>query len=551
MQFLLKLYERIFGKVNKAILPSTEKEQIKEMLDGMLKQVDAGTAKIDDQISELNEISRMIDKAEERAKSEAMEKLSMPPEEFNEMINKLPDDDPLPFGKSGEAEEFIKSLDDDSLPFGKSGEAEEFIKSLDEVDPVTGRPKGVQERMDDVPDKLLPPTSLNSMLEKLASKTGLTPEQVKKALVDNLNEGYAPNDPKRMRLDENERLEAFLQVKMKFGDEDELLEDIIEGFYRPTLDAFKEAGEEVSDIKSLKEPKSNIEAVMDDDLKAAKQQKKDLERAEELMADIENFGKSFDEIMQMVQDEKVIPFIKYKPNPKPKKKATGGRVQLKDGGGPKITRRSVLQMMGAGIGSLMMPRGAKKVADAMAPTIKKIVPAPGMPDWFPLLAQQIKTKGKKVREPDYADFTSGGDTTVRYELKDKNLAGDKIFLEEDMQTGTVSIFGRGDDYQQVSMDYFPGSRSVDKSGRIRETEPDFEMMEFAKGEIQDIENFGGIDEMRGDLGSWIKLSGIDKTAKKQLEEVKKLFKEETKDPNVDVDEFAKGGGVGSLFKRKA
>ena len=130
MQFLLKLYERIFGKVNKAILPSTEKEQIKEMLDGMLKQVDAGTAKIDDQISELNEISRMIDKAEERAKSEAMEKLSMPPEEFNEMINKLPDDDPLPFGKSGEAEEFIKSLDDDSLPFGKSGEAEEFIKSL-------------------------------------------------------------------------------------------------------------------------------------------------------------------------------------------------------------------------------------------------------------------------------------------------------------------------------------------------------------------------------------------------------------------------------------
>ena len=514
MEILIRLYNRIFGKVKKASIPSTEKEQIMDVLNDMINQVDAGTAKIDDQISELNEINRIIDKAEERAKSTAMEKLSMPEDEFNKMINKLPDD---------------------------------------EVDPVTGRPKSVQERMDDVPDKLLPPKSLNAMLEKLASKTGLTPEQIKKALVDNLNEGYAPNDPKRMKLDDNERLEAFLQVKMKFGDEDELLEDIIEGFYRPTLDAFKEAGEEVSDIKSLKEPKSNIEAVMDDDLKATKQQKKDLERAEELMADIENFGKSFDEIMQMVQDEKVIPFMKFKPNPKPKK-AEGGvinRVGLRDGGGPKITRRNLLQMMGAGIGSLMMPKGAKKVADAMAPAVKKIMPAPGMPDWFPLLAQQIKTKGKKVREPDYADFTSGGDTTVRYELKDKNLAGDKIFLEEDMQTGTVSIFGRGDDYQQVSMDYFPGSRSVDKSGRIRESEPDFEMMEFAKGEIQDIENFGGIDEMRGDLGTWIKLSGIDKTAKKQLEEVKKLFKEQTKDPNIEADEFAEGGGVGSLFKRKA
>ena len=532
MEFLIKLYRRVFGKVKKATIPSTEKEQIMDVLNDMINQVDAGTAKIDDQISELNEINRIIDKAEERAKS-------------MEPMYRLPDD---------------------------------------EVDPVTGRPKGVQERMDDVPDKLLPPTSLNAMLEKLASKTGLTPEQIKKALVDNLNEGYAPNDPKRMRLDENERLEAFLQVKMKFGDEDELLEDIIEGFYGPAINAIKGSGEARTKIPEIppglkrffdedgdfvddaakkefeekilvppmKVPKkSNIESVMDEDIDLIKQQKKDLERAEELMADIENFGKSFDEIMQMVQDEKVIPLMKFQPNPKPKKKATGGRVQLKDGGGPKITRRNLLQMMGAGIGSLMMPRGAKKVADAMAPAVKKIMPAPGMPDWFPLLAQQIKTKGKKVREPDYADFTSGGDTTVRYELKDKDLAGDKIFLEEDMQTGTVSIFGRGDDYQQVSMDYFPGSRSVDKSGRIRETEPDFEMMEFAKGEIQDIENFGGIDEMRGDLGSWIKLSGIDKTAKKQLEEVKKLFKEETKDPNVDVDEFAEGGGVGSLFKRKA
>jgi len=549
MEFLFRLYNRIFGKVKKAGIQSTEKEQIMDLLNDMITQLKQGTAKIDDQISELTEINRIIDKAEERTKSTAMEKLSMPEDEFNEMINKLPDDDPLPFGKSGEAEEFIKSLDDDSLPFGKSGEAEEFIKSLDEVDPVTGRPKGVQERMDDVPDKLLPPTSLNAMLEKLASKTGLTSEQIKKALVDNLNEGYAPNDPKRMKLDDNERLEAFLQVKMKFGDEDELLEDIIEGFYSPTLDAFKEAGEEVSDIKTLKEPKSNIEAVMDDDIGLIKQQKKDLERAEELMADIENFGKSFDEIMQMVQDEKVIPF-------KPKKKATGGRVQLKDGGGPKIGRRGFLGMLGAGIGSLMMPRGAKKVADAMAPTIKKIMPAPGMPDWFPLLAQQIKTKGKKVREPDYADFTSGGDTTVRYELKNKDLAGDKIFLEEDMQTGAVSIFGRGDDYQQVSMDYFPGPRTVDKQGRIREAEPNFEMMEFAKGEIQDVENFGGIDEMRGDLGTWIKLSGIDKTAKKQLEEVKKLFKEQTKDPTppeppTGSKEFSEGGGVGSLFKRKA
>ena len=501
MEILIRLYNRIFGKVKKASIPSTEKEQIMDVLNDMINQVEAGTAKIDDQISELNEISNLIDKAE----------------------NRIPKQGPV-----------LRDITKDS--------------SIDEI------------------------------LADLAERAGTTPDQARTALVNRANEAYPPGDPKRMRMDDDVTLEAYAQSKIQMGEKDELLEDVInEGaagvsrsrsiydeIAEDEMLPFGRSGEadkpntpetplgtrDDLEFSKFSTDDDDLMSLIDNELSTIKQRNRDIERAEELMTDINNFGKSFDEIMQMVQDEKVIPF-------KPKKKATGGRVQLKDGGGPKLSRRSVLQMMGAGIGSLMMPRGAKKVADAMAPAVKKIVPTPGMPDWFPLLAQQIKTKGKIVREPEYADFTSGGDTTVRYELKNKDLAGDKIFLEEDMQTGTVSIFGRGDDYQQVSMDYFPGSRSVDKSGRIRESEPDFEMMEFAKGEIQDIENFGGIDEMRGDLGSWIKLSGIDKTAKKQLEEVKKLFQERTKDPTPleppagSKEEFAEGGGVGSLFKRKA
>ena len=527
METLYRLYRIIFGKTIRAKIPTEEKEQIKDLLNEMISKTEAGTAKIDQQIAELTEVNRIIDKLEERA--------------FK---------------------------------------------------------RDTAKKIDDAEGGLLPPvgdsSALTSMLKQLADKTGLTPVQIRRAIVDNINAGYAPNDPKRLRLDDSESLERYLQTKLQYGDEQDLIDDVIEGLYSSATDTilgskrpknisdemaedellpFGSSGEARDDMmkklsmppdefnKMIKkregitkipvQPKTGgLEEMLDDELKKINQEKQDLRRAEELMADINNFGKTFDEIMQMVQDEKIVPI-------KPKKKATGGRVQLKDGGGPKLSRRRLLQLMSAGIGGLLMPKGARKIADAMTPTVKKIVPAPGMPDWFPLLVQQIKTKGKKVREPDYADFTSGGDTTVRYELKDKSLAGDKIFLEEDMQTGTVSIFGRGDDYQQVSMDYFPGSRSVDKSGRIRETEPDFEMMEFAKGEIQDIENFGGIDEMRGDLGSWIKLSGIDKTAKNQLEEVKKLFQERTKDPTPleppagSKEEFAEGGGVGSLFKRKA
>ena len=497
MEFLFRLYNRIFGKVKKASIPSTEKEQIMDVLNDMINQVETGTAKIDDQISELNEINRIIDKAEERAKS-------------TEPMYRLPDQGPV-----------LRDITKDS--------------SIDEI------------------------------LADLAERAGTTPDQARTALVNRANEAYPPGDPKRMRMDDDVTLEAYAQSKIQMGEKDELLEDVIDAGAKDEMmkkmsmspDEFKDmigpgrprsvydeiAEDEMLPFGRSKESES-LEDLIDNELSTIKQRNRDIERAEELMMNPDNFGKTFDEIMQMVQDEKVIPF-------KPKKKATGGRVQLKDGGGPKLSRRSVLQMMGAGIGSLMMPRGAKKVADAMVPAVKKIVPTPGMPDWFPLLAQQIKTKGKVVREPEYADFTSGGDTTVRYELKDKSLAGDKIFLEEDMQTGVVSIYGRGDDYQQVSMDYIPGSRTVDKKGRIRESEPTFEAGEFFKGEIRDVENFGGIDEMQGDLGSWVKLSGVDKTAKKQLEEVKKLFKEETKDPNIEPDEFAQGGGVGSLFKRKA
>ena len=123
------------------------------------------------------------------------------PDETKRIIQSLTDDDPLPFGKSGEAEEFIKGLEEDALPFGRSGEADEYIQSL-------------QSQIDDL-------------------------------------------------------------------------------------------GKAEDQIDSL--------------IKANAQRKADLARAEELMMDMENFGKSFDEIMKMVQDEKVIPFIKFQPNPKPKK----------------------------------------------------------------------------------------------------------------------------------------------------------------------------------------------------------------------------------------
>jgi len=267
------------------------------------------------------------------------------------------------------------------------------------------------------------------------------------------------------------------------------------------------------------------------------------------MMNPDNFGKSFDEILQMVQDEKVIPIDRSK-------KAEGGimRIGLQDGGGPKIGRRGFLGMLGAGIGSLFMPKGVKKIAEMTAPAARVIKPTPGMPEWFPFLVNQIKTKGKITREPDYKDFTSGGDTNVVYKLKDENLSGGDIILEEDMQSGIVSVYGRGDDGQQVSMDYFPGDRTATKQG-VQESPPSFEVGEFFKGEIQDYENLADtVDDLRGGLISWEKVSGIGRSPKEKIERMLKNFEDEFKNPNIEPgDDFikkAQGGGVGSLFKER-
>ena len=678
IEFITNLFARTRGMGNK--IPPTQQNDIIKMLEDSLDKVTAGTAKIDEQIAELKAIEKQLD----------------------------------------DADQIMSPLDD--------------------------------------------------LIGDLSRKTGATPEETKRVLIDKYNEGYLPGDPKRMLPEDDDRLRAFIESQKLMGNEEDLMIDILENAELPPDQMagikslvqdddplpFGRSGEAEEYIKGLEEDalpfgrsgeadeyiqslQSQIddlgkaEGQIDSLIKANAQRKADLARAEELMMDMENFGKSFDEIMKMVQDEKVIPIIKFQPNPKPKKaeggiisrvgfergggltglrprhqggtydmvdayrrkvlremgggeirgnaqlqeamqqaqrkaelaertmlgspalgagsgKAMsrvyepllqagyrpedlvdaetaaqiptrvfqgnveqfgrrrdegemnaaiarlhpglarpssdvmfrqmmqrrrkpveneqadlseymrlagfeeGGRVGLRDGGGPKISRRGFLGMLGAGIGSLFMPRGAKQIAESVAPAARIIKPAPGMPDWFPFLVDKIRRKGKIVREPDYKDFTSGGDTTIRYKLKDDSLSGGEIFLEEDLQSGAIGIFGRGDEGQQVAMDYYPGARTATKKG-IKEDPATFEAGEFYKGEIQDFENIGvPSDDLRGPLATWENLSDIGLSPKEKIQRMMKNFQDEFKNPNVDPDDdlmkMSQGGGVGSLFKQR-
>ena len=231
--------------------------------------------------------------------------------------------------------------------------------------------------------------------------------------------------------------------------------------------------------------------------------------------------------------------------------AEGGRIGFAEGGGgPKMGRRGFLGLLGAGAASLMLPFRA---ADKIAPVVTKAIkPTAGMPDWFPLLVNRIRTKGKVTREPKYDDFTSGGDTEKVYQL-------DGYTVYEDMSNGRVVVTGRGADYQQVSMEYTPGQNIVmtDKYGKrgIKTEEPVFEAGEYAKGDPYDYENFGSYDDLKGDVSNWENFA----TGGKKIDQKKAViddFINKQTDPNV-IDDMAKGGrvgmaqgGIASKFKEK-
>ena len=223
----------------------------------------------------------------------------------------------------------------------------EVLRRIDRQLTDAGEPRRAAQVLEITKD-----SSVDDILQDLANKAGTSPEAARQSIINRANEAYLPNDPKRMRMDDDVTLQAYLQSKIQMGASDELLEDVIEGggaaMTRPRSIYDEMAEDEM--LPFGRSGESGLDAIKkgidqgqiktpDDDLmsgiaraeKALKQKDVDLEKVEELMMDPENFGKSIDELMQMVQDDKVIPLIKYMPNPKPTKKAEGGRIHAQAG----------------------------------------------------------------------------------------------------------------------------------------------------------------------------------------------------------------------------
>jgi hypothetical protein len=131
--------------------------------------------------------------------------------------------------------------------------------------------------------------------------------------------------------------------------------------------------------------------------------------------------------------------------------ADGGRIGLKEGGGPKIGRRGFLGLLAAGAAAapeiIKGLKGEKKAVQVAKLASKiKLEKAEGMYPWFPDLIEKIKVKGKPFEEKEiimeasykhepkgYGGLPKGEETVTRH------VDGDTEFLLREYPDGRIAV----------------------------------------------------------------------------------------------------------------
>ena len=236
----------------------------------------------------------------------------------------------------------------------------------------------------------------------------------------------------------------------------------------------------------------------------------------------------------------------------------GGRVGYADGSGKfPMSRRGFLA---AGIGGLAaLLTGGKSLTTGvktgiLASKAASEIAAPGMPSWFPLLVDKIYKNGTKIKN---AQPGKGSIESV-YQLDASAYNGiDDLRMYENANDGSITVVGRGNEGQEVSFSYNPENKVLMENGK-QITEPSqFEAGEFFKGELDDVENIGDINDLRGDITNIIQFA--TRGSNKRPDDVIEEFIKSTKTSDIG---FNMGGlvppkkgpmssGMGTLFRQRA
>jgi hypothetical protein len=290
---------------------------------------------------------------------------------------------------------------------------------------------------------------------KLAKDAGVNPDSVKKYVelkknyIENEEYGQKLNmldemykrDPKNLDyVQQIRRLENKIKPSSDYLEKNVYAPKDLDKYEKDYLKAAKYFVDKNADrallTRSEEQKKSSLRDIAQESLSAVRPEQ-----------DVEN----------ILRDEKLLP---QEPETQPQEElpdyykisaADGGRIGLKEGGGPKMGRRGFLGLLAAGAAAapeiMKGLKGEKKAAQAAKVISKiKLEKAEGMYPWFPDLVEKIKTKGKPFEEKEiimeasykhepkgYGGLPKGEETVTRH------VDGDTEFLLREYPDGRIAV----------------------------------------------------------------------------------------------------------------
>ena len=432
---------------------------------------------------------------------------------INDFILKKAEDIDLPFGKSGEAEEFIKTLDEDYLPFGKDTK----LGTRDDLE-------FTKFKTSDKDEILSPAASKEKAKGIIASADAPDPADLGFA---KRVEDMTPEDVDALKADQF--VDETVETRRK-------LQELDKGQVADL------AGDMAKQVTSNERKISKL-------IEAG-----EFEKARQLE---EINERTLSKMREGIEDlDEILPNFPFDPD-KPKM-AEGGRIGFEPGGDVPgkgklpISRRGFLGVLGGGLATLATGGKGLFPAAKTGITAAKTLSAPGMPKWFPLLVTKIQTKGNLVSPA----VPNKGEVNSVYRYKDGKTEYEMV---ENSNTGEIDIFTRGADGQQVSFEYAPEQIRLLEDGTRSKTQSQFGAGEYMKGHEggSDIENFAdNVDELNMDISN-IEDFAVRGTTQKVDDAIEDFIKRtRTEEPG-----FKQGGlvppqagpmssGMGSLFRQR-
>ena len=185
---------------------------------------------------------------------------------------------------------------------------------------------------------------IEELLKQISKDTGATFDEIRDAIRADVNMGYAPDDPKRLAILDDEGLREYIQVQYLMGNKDDITRTVMEA-----IGPRKSKADEYKDIFSGNKPKKNlgltdeeirflnkdttyrdlgkedigipkpkgIQTEIDDAMKKLDVQQEKLRQVEEKMADPKNFDKmtkpgGLAKLMEEVDEDNIIDLAEYR-----------------------------------------------------------------------------------------------------------------------------------------------------------------------------------------------------------------------------------------------